>query len=153
MTACTPHADTNCSSAIEIYRRSHHHYTMQTQACNTVANTARWWNERLKRHKPSLCFFVLKTQIKIRPQPLVYDLSMVCVWFGSSVLRLSAIYTQDLRLHRLFCSPSGSNPPTTLRKHFCPPKKKQLRGCDIGQTGSERNAQVHVQEVKGNKRR
>ena len=55
-------------------------------------------------HTPLLCFIVLKTQIKIRPQPLVNDVSVVCVWFGSSVLRLCAIYTQHLRLHRLFAN-------------------------------------------------
>lgn len=30
-------------------------------------------------HTPLLCFIVLKTQIKIRPQPLVNDVSVVCV--------------------------------------------------------------------------
>lgn len=64
-------------------------------------------------HTPLLRFIVLKTQIKIRPQPLVDDVSVVCVWFGSSVLRLCAIYTQHLRLHRLFANRQA---PTLKRR-------------------------------------
>lgn len=61
-------------------------------------------------------FIVLKTQIKIRPQPLVYDLSVVCVIWVISIEAECYIYMQDLRLCRLF----ANHQAPVLKQQFLP---------------------------------
>lgn len=103
------------------------------------SKTTRRRNEQLK---PSLLFFVLKTQIEIRPQPLVYDLSMVCVcviW----VISIEAecyIYARPKATQTVLFTIRLQPSNKTLRKHFCPLLKKRRRLRHRPDKAKERNA-------------
>lgn len=63
-----------------------------------------------------MCLIVLKTQIQIRPQPLVDDLSVVCVIWVISIEAECYIYAGP-KATQTVCSRSASNPETTLRRY------------------------------------